>query len=179
MKDIGLECAGFLNGLGFDSTVMVRSVALRGFDQQMAGFITAEMASKGVHFIQKSIPLGIEKQPDGRLKVRWTNLETNSVADDTYDTVLMAVGRRALTKELNVSAAGIITEPESGKIRVKDEQTNIPNIYAVGDVLHVRYLRTLVTELLIKLTTFFLCCKLSYAVKAVEITIKEDLSENK
>ena len=37
---IALECAGFLKGVGIDSTVMVRSILLRGFDQQMAGKIT-------------------------------------------------------------------------------------------------------------------------------------------
>ena len=30
---VALECAGFLAGLGFDVTVMVRSIFLRGFDQ--------------------------------------------------------------------------------------------------------------------------------------------------
>ena len=30
---VALECAGFLAGLGFDVTVMVRSILLRGFDQ--------------------------------------------------------------------------------------------------------------------------------------------------
>ncbi|KAH8288076.1 hypothetical protein KR054_002443, partial [Drosophila jambulina] len=30
---IGLECAGFLKGLGYEPTVMVRSIVLRGFDQ--------------------------------------------------------------------------------------------------------------------------------------------------
>lgn len=29
---VALECAGFLAGLGFDTTVMVRSILLRGFD---------------------------------------------------------------------------------------------------------------------------------------------------
>lgn len=33
---IALECAGFLHGLGIDVTVMVRSIFLRGFDQQLA-----------------------------------------------------------------------------------------------------------------------------------------------
>jgi len=33
---IALECAGFLHGLNIDVTVMVRSIFLRGFDQQMA-----------------------------------------------------------------------------------------------------------------------------------------------
>lgn len=29
---IALECGGFLNSLGYDTTVMVRSILLRGFD---------------------------------------------------------------------------------------------------------------------------------------------------
>lgn len=32
-SDVALECAGFLTGIGLDTTVMVRSIALRGFDQ--------------------------------------------------------------------------------------------------------------------------------------------------
>ena len=30
---MALECAGFLTGLGYDTTVMLRSIPLRGFDQ--------------------------------------------------------------------------------------------------------------------------------------------------
>lgn len=33
LTDVALECAGFLTGIGLESTVMVRSIALRGFDQ--------------------------------------------------------------------------------------------------------------------------------------------------
>ena len=29
---VALECAGFLKSLGYDTTVMVRSILLRGFD---------------------------------------------------------------------------------------------------------------------------------------------------
>lgn len=49
----------------------------------------------------------------------------------------MATGRRALSEELNPSAAGLDVHPESGKFVVNAEQTNISNIYAVGDVIHV------------------------------------------
>lgn len=45
--DIGLECAGFLNGLGYDATVLVRSIVLRGFDQQMAEMVTNAAIEKG------------------------------------------------------------------------------------------------------------------------------------
>lgn len=54
-----------------------------------------------------------------------------------FDTVLVATGRKALSNELNPSAAGLQIHPESGKFVVNTEQTNVPNIYAVGDVLHV------------------------------------------
>jgi thioredoxin reductase (NADPH) len=30
---VALECAGFLTAFGYDTTVMVRSIFLRGFDQ--------------------------------------------------------------------------------------------------------------------------------------------------
>jgi thioredoxin reductase (NADPH) len=33
---VALECAGFLTALGYDTTVAVRSILLRGFDQDMA-----------------------------------------------------------------------------------------------------------------------------------------------
>tara|TARA_B110000285_G_C14958138_1_gene530248 strand:+ start:680 stop:862 length:183 start_codon:yes stop_codon:yes gene_type:complete len=36
---VALECAGFLAAYGYDTTVMVRSIFLRGFDQDMANRI--------------------------------------------------------------------------------------------------------------------------------------------
>jgi len=36
---VALECAGFLKGVGVDTTVMVRSIYLRGFDQQCANIV--------------------------------------------------------------------------------------------------------------------------------------------
>lgn len=71
--DIGLECAGFLNGLGFDATIMVRSIVLRGFDQQMANIVAEEMEHRGVHFIYQAKPKKISKQEDGRLLVDWVD----------------------------------------------------------------------------------------------------------
>lgn len=71
--DIGLECAGFLNGLGYDATIMVRSIVLRGFDQQMANIVAEEMEQRGVHFIYQAKPKRITKQEDGRLLVDYVD----------------------------------------------------------------------------------------------------------
>ncbi|KAK2576250.1 hypothetical protein KPH14_005617 [Odynerus spinipes] len=132
---IGLECAGFLNGLGYDATVMVRSIVLRGFDQQMANMVAEEMQNRGVHFIYQAKPKKLEKQSDGRLLVDWVDKD-GQVHQDVYDTVLFAIGRRALTEELKPENAGLKIVPDNGKIDAQNEQTNVPNIYAIGDVLH-------------------------------------------
>ena len=36
---VALECAGFLTAFGYDTTDLIRSIPLRGFDQQMAAKI--------------------------------------------------------------------------------------------------------------------------------------------
>ncbi|XP_019873897.1 thioredoxin reductase 1, mitochondrial isoform X2 [Aethina tumida] len=132
---IGLECAGFLKGLGFDATVMVRSIVLRGFDQQMADIVTSAMQDRGVKFLFKCKPSKIEKLEDGKLKASWVN-ENNEEFTDTYDTVLFAIGRRALTRELKLENAGVKVAGDGEKIDALNEQTNVPHIYAVGDVLY-------------------------------------------
>lgn len=132
---IGLECAGFLNGLGFDATVMVRSVPLRGFDQQMASIIAEEMKDQGVKFLNKCIPKSVEKLDSGKLKITWTD-EAKQEFSDECDTVLFAIGRRALTKELKVENAGVKVAGDGEKIDGNNEQTNVSNVYAVGDVLY-------------------------------------------
>ncbi|XP_018341058.1 PREDICTED: thioredoxin reductase 2, mitochondrial isoform X2 [Trachymyrmex septentrionalis] len=132
---IGLECAGFLNGLGYDITLIIRSLALRGFDQQMATHIVEEMQQRGVKFNYQTKVKKVSKQEDGRLVVDWIDKD-GQIHQDVYDTVLFAIGRQSLTQELKPENAGLKLVPETGKIDAVNEQTNVPNIYAVGDVLH-------------------------------------------
>lgn len=64
-------------------------------------------------------------------------LKDNTEGSEEFDTVLIATGRRALTKELKALNAGIDLDNSSLKVIAKLEQTNVPNIFAVGDVLQV------------------------------------------
>lgn len=68
-----MECAGFLNGLGYDTTIIVRSIVLRGFDRQMAEHVTEEMQQRGVNFIFKGEVTKVAKQEDGRLLIDWAD----------------------------------------------------------------------------------------------------------
>lgn len=132
---VGLECAGFLTGLGLDATIMVRSIALRGFDQQMSGLVTDYMEAYGTKFAWECLPQRIDKLPSGALQVTWTDLKTGSLQQDTYDTVLWAVGRAPETKALGLDKLGVQLKKETGKIIVgADESTSVPNIFAFGDI---------------------------------------------
>lgn len=60
---VALECAGFLTAFGYDTTVMVRSIFLRGFDQDMANRIGAYMETHHTKFIRNATPSKLER-PD-------------------------------------------------------------------------------------------------------------------
>lgn len=59
---VALECAGFLAGLGLDVTVMVRSILLRGFDQDMANKIGEYMEEHGIKFIREFVPIKVSSK---------------------------------------------------------------------------------------------------------------------
>lgn len=136
---VALECAGFLAGLGLDVTVMVRSILLRGFDQQLANLIGDHMESHGVKFLRQFVPSKIEEVEAGTPgKVRVTAQSTvgSETIEGEYNTVLLAVGRNACTKNIGLDKVGVKVNARSGCIPVDDnEQTSVPYIYAIGDIL--------------------------------------------
>ncbi|TKC45421.1 hypothetical protein EI555_011713, partial [Monodon monoceros] len=102
ITNVALECAGFLTGLGLDTTVMIRSVPLRAFDQQMASLVTEHMAVHGTRILRGCTPLRVERLSDGRLQVTWVDLASDKKDTGTFDTVLWAVALLVLemkTKE--------------------------------------------------------------------------------
>lgn len=115
---------------------MIRSIVLRGFDQQMAKVVTDSMIEKGVNFIFEAIPLSVEKQDDGQLLVTYRNKD-GSEAKDIFDTVLFAIGRSANTSKIHLDKSGVEVVKDSDKIDVNEaSQTNVDHIYAVGDILY-------------------------------------------
>jgi thioredoxin/glutathione reductase (selenoprotein) len=132
---VALECAGFLTAFGYDTTVMVRSILLRGFDQDMAEKIGFFMEKNHTKFIRGATPSKLEKpDPTGQIHVTFTH-EGKEVVEQ-YDTVLFAVGRYAVTGTIGLENAGVTAE-KNGKFKCNDvEQTNVPHIYAIGDVIY-------------------------------------------
>ena len=135
---ISLETAGFLTALGYDTTVAIRSIPLRGFDTEIAEKLVGHMERHGTTFMRDSQPSKFEKLENGKIKVTVKNTVFGSEFDAEFDTVVLAVGRYAVTEGLNLGAAGVEFNPKNGKIPCVDEQSNVPHIFAIGDVLDTR-----------------------------------------
>lgn len=87
---VSLECAGFLAKLGFDVTVMVRSILLRGFDQQMAEIVGDYMKGHGVNFLRGFVPKKIElieEGPPRKLRVTYQSVSDGEEKTEEYNTV--------------------------------------------------------------------------------------------
>ncbi len=101
---------------------------LRGFDEDIRDFLVAEMLKKGIKFMHKTNVDKIEKTGAG-LTVHTVNGETVAT-----DLVMYATGRVPNSKNLGLEALGV-TLDAVGAIKVNDDyQTNVPSIYALGDV---------------------------------------------
>src|SRR3954470_10432154 len=126
---IAVEFAGIFNGLGSEVTLVYRGDnILRGFDEDVRNHLRAEMEKRGVRIITKKIVEGIEKVDHGLC------VELSDHEDILVDKVMFATGRRPNVKGIGLEAAGVKLD-ERGAIAVNDySQTNVPHIYAVGDV---------------------------------------------
>lgn len=131
---VALECAGFIHGTGYDTTVMMRSIPLRGFDQQMAMQIKTYMEEHGIAFLDKAVPEKVEAAEGGKKRVTY-KFASGEIATGEYDTVMLAVGRDVCTKTMGLEKTGVTINPKNGKIPTVAEQTNVPHIYAIGDVI--------------------------------------------
>jgi thioredoxin reductase (NADPH) len=96
------------------------------------------MQAQGTRFLMKNEITKIEKLDTGKLKVDFINLENKSTHTDIFDTVLYAVGRGADTQGLNLSSTGVKFTSSGTIITDQYDRTNIPHIYAVGDVADSR-----------------------------------------
>ena len=104
----------------------MRSVPLRGFDQQMAQHIVEDLMREGVNFVRGAELTRVEEE-HGRKVATWTSTADGATAEGSgaFDTVLLAVGRDAYTQKLGLDKAGVARNAHNGKIPVQHERTNV------------------------------------------------------
>ena len=111
---------------------MVRSILLRGFDQVMAKRIGDYMKNQGVRFIDEATPLKFTKTSEGKIAVEYNNWMKTKITEE-FDTVVLAIGRYAVTDSIGLDKIGVKLAKNGKLITTDDERSNIDNIYAIGD----------------------------------------------
>ncbi|HVA67261.1 MAG TPA: dihydrolipoyl dehydrogenase [Elusimicrobiota bacterium] len=135
---IGLEIGTFFAKLGTKVTVVeFMDQVLPGVPSELVSPVLRSLQKLGVEILTKSQALGYERT-DGGLSVRVKTAEGEKTI--AADKILLSVGRVPITKDLGLDAAGVETDAK-GHIKVNARyQTNVPHIYAAGDVIGAPYL---------------------------------------
>ncbi len=130
---IGLEMATVYDALGSKITVVeLMDGLIPGADKDVVRPLAKRIEKRYEKILLKTKVAKIEAQKDG-LKVTFETTD-GKTSTDVFDAALMAVGRRPNGREIKADAAGV-TVNERGFIPVdKQQRTNVPHIYAIGDV---------------------------------------------
>lgn len=130
---IGLELGSVWRRLGAKVTVieMLPKIAFM-LDGQVNRTLQRLLAQQGISFQLATKVVGA-RVSDNVVEVE---LEKNGKnRTETFDRLMIAVGRRPMTGQLGLENVGIKTSEKSGHIIVNESyQTTVPNIYAIGDL---------------------------------------------
>ena len=127
---VAVEIGGVLNAMGSQTHLFLRGDApLRSFDAMLSSTLVEVMQAEGITLHRRAIPSAVVKNADGSV-----TLHLQDGRHQTVDCLLWAVGRRPNTAQLGLQAAGVAID-DTGYVQVdKFQNTNVPGIYAVGDV---------------------------------------------
>jgi NAD(P) transhydrogenase len=129
---VGLEYASFMAALGADVTLIDQRPALLDFvDREIIEALSYHLRQLGVTFRlgEKVAQVGIDAKRD----FIFAELESGKRVHG--DALIYAVGRQANGDQLQLEAAGLAADSR-GKLKVNEFfQTDVPHIYAAGDVI--------------------------------------------
>lgn len=129
---VGVEFAGIFNALGTKVTIVKRRpLQLEPIDEEIGRRFAQTLPGQGIE-VRIGAAVKAIKSKGPVLRVVWDTPEGEQGVDGQM--VLMATGRAPYTEGLGLSELGIQTD--RGAIKVNEYlETNIKDLYAVGDVL--------------------------------------------
>jgi glutathione reductase (NADPH) len=127
---IAVEMAAILNGLGCKVTLVHRGPQLlRSMDADLGRFLAHEMEKKGITVRCNTLIEGLTADGDSK------QLRLKNGDEIDADCVLFATGRHANTERLGLENVGIKMTDNGAIVVDQHFCTDVPSIYAVGDVI--------------------------------------------
>ena len=126
---IAVEFAGIFHGLGAEVDLVFRqNLPLRGFDLELRESLAETMAADGIRLHASQTVHRVEAEGERRR----VTLTSGHVIET--DLVFFAVGRQPRTQGLGIDAAGIAARDDGAVIVDERNTTNVPHVFAIGDV---------------------------------------------
>jgi glutathione reductase (NADPH) len=126
---IAVEFAGILHGLGVETRICHRGhKLLNGFDEDVRDFLAQEMAKNGIKLMFNTDIEAIERSVDA------FDIKLNDGSKLSTDLVMYATGRTPNSTGFGLEELGVKLDKEHAIIVNSDYQTNVPSVYALGDV---------------------------------------------
>ncbi len=142
---IALELACALQGLGTQTTLLVRSQILRQFDQEIAEHLETSMVKSGMKII-KGVDIQKIEKVDTELQVYFRGEELGDSMASADAVTLVATGRKPNTDGLGLETIGVKQDDRGAITVTDDDETNVSGVFAIGDVT----LRPMLTPVAIK-----------------------------
>jgi dihydrolipoamide dehydrogenase len=130
---IGLEMATVYHELGSKVTIVeLLDQLIPGADKDLVAPLSKRISKRYEAVYLSTKVTGVDAEADG-LVVHFEGAKAPETA--TFDQVLVAVGRRPNGRAIGAERAGVAVD-ERGFIGVdKQQRTNVPHIFAIGDVV--------------------------------------------
>lgn len=132
---IGLELGSVWLRLGAKVTVVeYLDTILGGMDGEISKQFQRILAKQGMEFNLGAKVTGVEKSGSGA-KVTFEPVKGGAATSLDADVVLVATGRKPYTAGLGLDAVGVALD-NRGRVEIDGHyKTNVPGIYAIGDVV--------------------------------------------
>jgi dihydrolipoamide dehydrogenase len=130
---IGLELGSVWSRLGADVLVLeFLDGVLPPSDREMATALQKSLEKQGLKFRFKTVAESATVE-GGKVRVKWKSADQEGTEE--VEKVLVCVGRRPVTDKLGLDAVGV-TVDKKGYVQVDEHfKTNVPGIWAIGDVI--------------------------------------------
>jgi glutathione reductase (NADPH) len=127
---VAVELGGIFAALGSSVTMAIRGeTVLRSFDHMLGEGLMNIMRDDGIEIFTNARPAELHRRGNGlELELR------DGRHIGPVDTVIWAIGRAPCVEDLNLDLAGVELDPYGYIATDKFQETNVPGIYAVGDV---------------------------------------------
>jgi dihydrolipoamide dehydrogenase len=130
---IGLEMASVWSRLGSDILVLeFLDRCLPPSDAEMASALQKLLEKQGLKFRFGTVAQSAAVE-NGQVKVTWKSGDETGI--EQVDKVLVCVGRRPVTDKLGLDKIGVTINPKGFIVVDEKYQTNVPGIFAIGDVI--------------------------------------------